>query len=94
MNDFTWFSRKANFIDKQVPQSTIDRHFIAANVELMGSNQENNPDKELNRFEFFEVLVRIANDKYQVYGTQTNFTDALDEFMKKNFIPYSNLQDL
>jgi hypothetical protein len=30
----------------------------------MGTDQDENPNKELNRFEFFEVLVRIANQKY------------------------------
>lgn len=38
--------------------STIDRIFIATNVEL--EKNDDNPDKALQRFEFYEILVRIA----------------------------------
>ena len=33
-NDFNQFVKKAKFIDKTLNQSTIDRLFIAVNVEL------------------------------------------------------------
>ncbi len=38
--------------------STIDRLFIATNVEL--EEIEENPDRALCRYEFFEILVRLA----------------------------------
>lgn len=34
MLDFSHFSTKAEFTSKNLPQSTVDRLFIAANVEL------------------------------------------------------------
>lgn len=37
--------------------------FIATNVEL--ENNDENPDRDLNRAEFFEILLRIANDKFR-----------------------------
>ena len=33
LNDFTNFARVANFMDKDVHQSDLDRLFIASNVE-------------------------------------------------------------
>ena len=63
MNDFTAFSRLANFYDKNVLQSTIDRLFIASNFEVI--DQESNPDQALIRFEFIELIVRIAIEKYK-----------------------------
>jgi len=38
--------------------ATIDRIFIATNVEL--EKNEDNPDKALCRYEFYEILIRIA----------------------------------
>ena len=49
-------------MDKVVNLATIDRLFIATNVELVANDE--NPDKELQRFELFEILLRLANVKY------------------------------
>ena len=42
---------------------TIDRVFIATNVELI--EQEDNPDRDLCRFEFYEIIVRMGGAKYK-----------------------------
>lgn len=59
LNDFTSWARRAKFLDKNLSMATLDRLFIAANVEV-GEDQEDNPDKALIRFEFIELLARIA----------------------------------
>lgn len=56
--DFSNFCDKCKIFDKNVVIATIDRIFIATNVEL--EKMDDNPDKALCRFEFFEILVRIA----------------------------------
>ena len=69
LNQFTIFSKKAKFIDKNVNQSMLDRLFIAANVD--GGEEptgEDNPDSSLVRYEFIEVLARIAQEKYLKTG--------------------------
>lgn len=66
MNDFTIFSRKAKFLDKNLNQSALDRLFIASNYEV--EDQKDNPDTALIRFEFIELLVRIAIEKYKKPG--------------------------
>ena len=44
--------------NKTWTMQTVDRIFIATNVEIV--DQEDNPDKALCRFEFFEILIRLA----------------------------------
>lgn len=44
--------------------STIDRLFIAVNFEGVPGGLDDNPDKELCRYEFFEIIVRMALAKY------------------------------
>jgi hypothetical protein len=71
MNDFTIFARKAKFIDKYLNQSSLDRLFIASNFEL--EDQEDNPDTALIRFEFIELLMRIAVEKYKKPGKFSSY---------------------
>ena len=66
--DFTVFAEQTKLMDKHVILSTIDRHFIATNVEIQPTPGEENPAKELVRFEFFEILLRIANTKFKESG--------------------------
>jgi hypothetical protein len=56
--DYSNFCERCKILDKHVVLATIDRIFIATNVEL--EKMENNPDKALCRFEFYEILVRLA----------------------------------
>ena len=42
--------------------TTIDRVFIVTNVEL--EEQEDNPDRDLCRYEFYEIVARLAKEKY------------------------------
>ena len=56
------FAKRANFVDKQLKSRDIDRLFVATNYEE--GEQDGNPDNQLVRFEFIEMLVRIAKEKY------------------------------
>jgi hypothetical protein len=62
--------------------ATIDRLFIATNVEIVANDE--NPDKELCRFEVFEILLRMANSKYREPGICANYSDALEKLLKEN----------
>ena len=46
--------------------ATIDRLFIATNFEI--TEMEDNPDRELCRYELYELLLRIGNAKYREPG--------------------------
>ena len=65
--DFTNFCIECKIPDKNVGLATVDRLFIATNVDVDGSSGENNdnPDKALCRYEFYEILVRLANAKFR-----------------------------
>ena len=55
-----------NIIDNQLKMQDIDRIFIATNVEL--EDQEGNDDRSLCRFEFYEIITRMAKTKYLESG--------------------------
>lgn len=61
-NDFTLFGNQLNLFDTQFGLSTFDRLFITTNVS---SKTDDNSGQELRRFEFFEILIRIANAKFK-----------------------------
>ena len=47
----------------------MDTAFIAANVALEGQKlSDDNPANALTRFEFLEILVRLAKSKYKDTG--------------------------
>lgn len=58
--------------------ATIDRLFIATNVEMlpdgseatadMDEKMDNNSDRDLCRYEFYEILVRMGAAKYKDTG--------------------------
>jgi hypothetical protein len=60
--DFSNMCQHWKIIDKNLSYATIDRVFIATNVELVA--QEDNPDRDLCRYEFYEIIVRLAREKY------------------------------
>jgi len=49
-------------VDENLDIKTIDRIFIATNYEEV--EQEDNPDRDLCRYEFYEILARLAKEKY------------------------------
>ena len=61
-NDFFLFDRKTH----KYGLAQLDLAFTACNVEVKGgSDNDENPNRELCRYEFIEMLVRIAITKYQ-----------------------------
>lgn len=72
-------------VDKNCTISKVDMAFIATNVELveMGSN----PDRDLNRNEFMEILLRLANDKYRMPKLCQTYTQALKRLLEENVYP-------
>ena len=75
MIDFSNLCGQMNLIDKYLTISTLDRIFIATNVEVI--DMEENPDKELCRFEMLEILVRIAGVKYKEPGVTKTYSEGL-----------------
>lgn len=59
--------------------SAIDRLFIAVNVEIV--DLEENHDRSLCRYEFFEILARIAYTKYVEKGACRHVNEGLDKLI-------------
>lgn len=62
-NDFTLMSNKCKIPDKACNMATIDRVFIASNINANVADSKQG-DKDLVRYEFLEIIVRIANAKF------------------------------
>ena len=60
--EFFLFAELAGFTSKKLNSGIIDTYFKATNFEEV--DQDNNDDNALNRFEFIEILLRIARGKY------------------------------
>lgn len=84
MIDFSTFCEKCSFFDHKISISTIDRLFIATNYEIEDNIE--NPDRALCRFEFFEILLRIANAKFRDTGIVHNYSDALEKLLKDHVL--------
>ena len=70
-------------MDKDCPISVIDRLFIATNVELF--DMVENADRALCRFEFFEIIVRLAQAKLLDNGYCETIHEAT-ELLIENYI--------
>jgi hypothetical protein len=64
----------------------VDRLFIATNVELEAI--DDNPDKALCRFEYLEIIVRLANVKFKESGLVPTHSEALKKILEENIFPY------
>eukprot|EP00347_Sterkiella_histriomuscorum_P002614 403367462 len=85
--DFSNYCEKCKIFDKNILLSTIDRIFIATNVEL--EKNDDNPDKALQRYEFYEILVRIAQSKFKDPGICPTYAEGLNKLLNEHIFPYS-----
>ncbi|CAI2383819.1 unnamed protein product [Moneuplotes crassus] len=64
------------------PMSVIDTVFITTNYEEV--NRDQNPEKLLCRYEFYEILIRIAYHKYILSKTCKNLPAAVSRLLTDN----------
>ena len=86
LNDFTLFCQKCKIIDaKNLKLNDLDRIFIITNVALHKhfSAQERN----LSRYEFLEILVRLGQAKYKETGIVKTVSQALQMLLEENIFP-------
>ena len=71
----------------------LDRLFIAANVDA-GEEPTggDNPDSSLVRYEFIEVLARIAQEKYQKTGQAESCAQAFEMLIERNLLPVAEAE--
>ena len=73
--DFTNSCQVWTLLDANLDLKDIDRIFIATNVEL--EDQEANDDRSLCRFEFYEIIIRMAKRKYFERKIVSTMSEAL-----------------
>ena len=61
--DYTTFVNRSHIMDKNVNLAAVDRQFIATNVS--NNPYKNSAERELHRYEFVEVIVRLSISKYK-----------------------------
>ena len=82
--DFCDFATKAKLIDNVVNISTVDRTYIAATLKVAETSAIANG---LQRFEFLEILVRLANIKYLETKVVKSFPEAIEKLIVECIIP-------
>ena len=83
--EFWKFCQRAGIFDKQMNQNIFDNYWKVTNFELI--DQDNNDDNKLIRFEFFEILLRIAKGKYMDFGNETQLAYALTKLLQTYILP-------
>ena len=82
--DFCDFAGKAKIIDNVVNISSVDRTFIAATLKVAESNA---PSNGLRRFEFLEIMVRLANIKFLETKIVKSYAEATEKMLSECVIP-------
>lgn len=77
-------------IDKNLTSTDIDRIFIATNYDE--EDLEDNDDNSLCRYEFAEIIVRMAKVKYFDKGHLPTVHESLNELLKRYIIPNSGMK--
>ena len=88
MNDFTSWAYKCNLVDgKWINLSTLDRILITTNVALHGLISS--AERDLNRYELLEILVRLGNALYKDSKVCSSTSTALIKLLNENIFPNS-----
>ena len=62
LDDVTRMYYKAKLFDRSMNMATLDKNFVATNASINGHKDP--AERELNRYEFVEFVVRTAKSKY------------------------------
>ncbi|TMW67056.1 hypothetical protein Poli38472_012172 [Pythium oligandrum] len=66
----------------------LENVFVAANLELtQEAKEKDNPDRSLTRFEFLEVVIRIAINKFHRTGVSDTPVRAVEKLLLEHLVP-------
>jgi len=92
MNEFTSFSQKCHFLDnKNINLAALDRLLITTNVSL--HNYTSSAERDLQRYEFLEIIVRLANAKYKETHQANTTVAAIEKLLHENIFPNARRVD-
>ena len=86
--DYSHFVQKSKIIDRNVNISAVDRAFIGTNVIPRGGPEvPNNPGNALSRFQFLEIIVRLATEKFRGPGYVETFHESVTKLLHECIFP-------
>lgn len=87
MLDFSSMCDRWGIINKRdLSTNDIDRLFFAVNFEEVqgeAGDLEDNPDQELCRYEFYEIIVRMAKLKFENQKLKLSVSESLEKLLKE-----------
>ena len=83
--DFVSHCNDWGIVDKNLTQADIDRIFVATNFEE--EDLEDNDDSSLCRYEFSEILIRMAKTKYEEKGICSTVAESFEKLLVEYIIP-------
>ena len=89
-NDFTSFVNNWKLIDENLQLSTVDRLFIATKSGI-SSDLKDFPERDLARFEFYEIVVRMAGAKYKDWGKWESYSQAVKTIIEEDFMQFYSI---
>jgi hypothetical protein len=86
MKDFTTFCYRSKILDRNLNLATMDRLFITTNVSNNG--YKDSSERLLHRYEFIEMIVRLAQAKYKDQRGSLTVAEATGKLIYLFFILY------
>ncbi|KAL4486412.1 hypothetical protein ABPG72_007198 [Tetrahymena utriculariae] len=87
MNTFTDFINKTNIIDNlNLKLSDVDLKFVVTKTSSKIKRNPRNPDKGLIRYQFMEIIVRLAEDKYIRHKITNKYSQALSLLLNEGYL--------
>jgi hypothetical protein len=95
LNEITQFANDFHLFDRQGKHlyglSQLDLAFTASNVEVKGGeDNDENPNRELQRYEFIEMLVRIALAKYSNSMKKSLPNEKVRQLLDDHILKYAH----
>jgi len=91
LNDYTIFIQRSQVYDKNLTLASVDINLAATNVS--NNKFKNSSERELHRYEFMEVIVRLASSKFKEPKIIPTYHDATAEILEKFVIPHNRQVD-
>ncbi|GBG27539.1 NACHT, LRR and PYD domains-containing protein 3 [Hondaea fermentalgiana] len=98
-HSFFEFCQMCLIVDDKLDQKDLENMFVAVNVNDASRDQgvdmtgrKLNPDRDLCRYEFVEIVGRIAIKKFFQRGLVDSPADAVRRLVETHFLPYLDIE--
>lgn len=92
-NVFTDFLTKCKALDENFRLKDVDLKLVATLTDPNMAKNPRNPEKSLIRYQFLEVWVRMAEQKFITTGVLHSYPEAVDRMLKDHILSYISLND-